>query len=90
MTIQLDKVDEVQLNNYLDTDDVKVRVRWNGPLIEAGFYKYVQADMYGKFRFGGWQDLEGNRTLELLLRGEYNATAGTDVTVYIQNDNATL
>lgn len=90
MTIVVDKVDEVQLNNYLDGDDVKVRVRFNGPLIEAALYNYVQVDMYGKFRFDSWQDLEGNRTLALLLRGEYHATPASDVVVYVQNDNTTL
>ncbi len=90
MTIQVDKIDETQLNNYLDTDDVKVRVRFNGPLIEGTLYNYVQVDMYGKFRFDSWGDLEGNRTLSLLVRGEYNATPATDVVVYVQNQNTTL
>lgn len=90
LVVQVDKIDETQLDNYLDTDDVKVRVRWNGPLIEVGFYNYVELDMYGKFRFDSWGDLEGNRTLSLLLRGEYNSTAGTDVIMRVQNDNTTL
>jgi hypothetical protein len=90
MTIVVDKVDEVQLNNYLDTDDVKVRVRFNGPLIEGALYNYVEVDMYGKFRFDSWEDLEGNRTLSLLLRGEYHATPASDVVVKVQNDNTTL
>lgn len=90
MTIQVDKVDEVQLNNYLATDNVKVRVRFNGPLIETTLYNYVQVDMYGKFRFDSWDDLEGNRTLSLMVRGEYNATPASDVVVYVQNQKATL
>ena len=90
MTIVVDKVDETQLDNYLDTDDVKVRVRFNGPLIEAGFYNYVEVDMYGQFRFDGWNDLEGNRTVSLMVRGEYNATPASDVVVKIQNNKATL
>lgn len=94
MTIQIDKVDEDQFNNYQNLDDVKVRLRFNGPLIETvtlvDFYNYVQVDMYGKFRFDSWDDLEGNRTVSLLLRGEYNATPATDVKVYIQNNNTTL
>lgn len=90
MTVQVDKVDEVQLQNYLNTDSVKVRVRFNGPLIEGALYNYVEVDMYGKFRFDSWGDLEGNRTLSLLVRGENNATPATDVTVKVQNAKATL
>jgi len=90
MTVQVDKVDEVQLNNYLTTQDVKVRVRLNGPLIETTLYNYVQIDMYGKFRFDSWQDLEGNRTVSLIVRGEYNPTPASDVVVYVQNNKTSL
>lgn len=90
MTVVVDKVDEDQLNNYLDTDDVKVRVRFNGPEIESTFYNYVEVDMYGKFRFDSWDDLEGNRTLSLMVRGEYNSTPASDVVVKVQNNKTSL
>lgn len=90
LTVQVDKVDETQVTSLLAAAKVKVRVRWNGPLIEGALYEYVQVDMIGHFRFDSWDDLEGNRTLTLLLRGEYDATAATDVTVYVQNARTTL
>lgn len=91
MTLRMDKVDEVQFNNILNADTLKVRVRVNGALIEGALYNYVEVDMYGKPRFGSWTDNAGtNRALEFTIRSQYDATLGSDCRVAVQNDNTTL
>lgn len=96
LTIKLDKVDETELNHALNATAVKVRVRWNGPVIETvtgplTYYNYVDCDMYGKLRFDGWEDVAGtNRAVSLTLRGEYNTTLASDIVARVQNTKATL
>lgn len=70
---------------------IKGRVRWNGPLIETGFYHYIQADIYGTFDAFSWGENEStNRTIEMTIQSEYNVAAGHDFQVLVQNDHATL
>ena len=94
LKLTVDKVDETELNHMLNADAVKVRVRWNGPLIESvtpDYYNYVQVDMYGKLRFDGWSDIAGtNRAVDLTLRGEYNSTLASDIIAYVQNTKTSL
>jgi hypothetical protein len=84
--------DLTQYNHFRDDDDVKVRIRINGPLIETGFYNYVEVDLYGRFKFDDWGDLEGtNRTVSLSLeRTLKDATLGASHRVAVQNDNTSL
>ena len=70
---------------------IKARLRWNGPLIESGFYHYIEVDVYGAFDAFSWGENEGtNRTIEMTIQSEYNTTAGHDFAVRVQNDRATL
>lgn len=68
----------------------KVRVRHNGDLIESTFYYYSQFDTYGPLDFTGWNNNEGNRTVEFDVISEYNVSAGVDWAVAFQNAKATL
>jgi hypothetical protein len=91
MTVVFDLVDQTQYDNFADADLLKVRVRFNGPLLEGTLYNYVEVDMYGRFSAMDWGELAGtNRTISLTLTGEYDATLGSDVRVAIQNNKATL
>ena len=81
---------DIYANNNGDTV-CKARVRWNGPLIEAALYHYVQADIYGPLDALAWSDLEGsNRTIEFTIMGQYDSTAATDLVMTVQNDQTSL
>jgi hypothetical protein len=74
---------------------VKARVRFNGPAIETvgatTFYHYIEADVYGPFDGMDWGEHEGtNRTIELTILSEYNAVAGHDWALRVQNNRSTL
>jgi len=92
--LSLDMVDQVQYNLYEAGSRVKLRVRHNGPLIEniggTLFYNYVQVDTWGTLDDLAWGNYEGNRTLDLTLTSEEDATAGTDFILYVQGPFATL
>lgn len=91
LRLVLEMVDQTQYVLFKNGTDVKVRVRWNGPAIETNYYYAVQADIYGKMSSFSWGELEGaNRTMEVTIMGEYNATAATDLVVAVQNAQATL
>ncbi len=94
LNLTLEKVDEIQLNQALAATTVKVRVRWNGSLIESvtpDYYNYVQVDMVGKLRSPNWADVAGtNRAVQLTLRGQYDATLATDIKAYVQNTKTGL
>jgi hypothetical protein len=77
-------------NNSGDTV-VKSRVQFNGPIIETTNRHYVQCDVYGPFDALAWGENAGsNRTLELTIMGEYDATLGSDLRVVVQNNSGTL
>lgn len=89
--IVMEVPDLVQFNNYRNGDNVKVRVRHNGPLIEATLYNFVEIDCYGKFAGFAWSELEGtNRTIEVMIRHEYNVTIASDLRLAIQNTRTAL
>ena len=91
MALAIDMVDQVQFNHYRNSNYLKVRLRYNGPLIEAGFRHFVEVDMYGKFRSPNWGVLgDTNRTLEVELAGWREASINSDVVVRIQNNKPTL
>lgn len=76
----------------------KVRVEANGPAIEtvAGpltYYQMARIDFYGTpndaLDWGDWAD-GTNRTLDVTLTSEYDATAATDWSILVRNDRTTL
>lgn len=76
----------------------KVRIEMNGPAIEtvAGpitYYQMCRIDFYGTpddaLDWGDWAD-STNRTLDVTLTSEYDATAATDWSILIRNDRTTL
>jgi hypothetical protein len=89
--ISLEMLDMAQYNNFKNRDRVKLRVRHNADLIEAGFYEYVEVDVYGILDAPGWGEFENsNRTLDLAVLGELEPSIGSDVRVAIQNTRNAL
>jgi hypothetical protein len=70
---------------------VKVRIRFNGPIIEGSLRYYVEFDIYGTLDDPSWgTNQSSNRTLILNIEGEYDSTLGADYALRIQNDRTTL
>ena len=91
LSATLELPDTAQYQQWEDFDTLAVRVRFNGPLIEAGFYHYVEFDMYGPWDALSWGEREGtNRTITLSLLSQYDATAGYDWRARVQSDRDTL
>jgi hypothetical protein len=93
--ITLDMVDQTEYNLYEGAQQVKLRVIHYGSAIETvtgplTYYNMVQVDMYGTLDSLKWANYEGNRTMELTMESEENATAGTDAIVTVYNTRATL
>jgi len=83
--------DMTQYDLWAAHTTLKVRVRFNGPIIESTLRHYIQVDLYGPFEVLDWGEHEGsNRTVGLTLLSEYDATAGYDFAVVVQNDRATI
>lgn len=84
--IVFELTDMAQYDLFANGSKIKLRVRLNGALIEAGFYAYAQLDIYGRLEFDDWGDLEGsNRLIQFNILSEYDATAGTDFAMAVQN-----
>lgn len=89
--VTMELIDLDQYNLFADDENVKLRVRHNGDLIEAGYYNYVEVDTYGKLQFTDWGELEGtNRTVQFEVMSEYNTGAGHDWAIRVQNDRTAL
>lgn len=83
--------DMVQYDLWAAHTTAKIRVRFNGPVIETTYRHYIQVDMYGPFDTLDWGENEGsNRTIGLNILSEYDTTAGYDFAVSVQNDRATI
>lgn len=64
----------------------KVRVRVNGGIIEGSLRYYVQWDMYAPLEELSWTEIQNtNRGMQLTMNGQYDSTAATDLTIYVQN-----
>jgi hypothetical protein len=88
---KLELPDLDQYDQWEAHDSLKVRLRFNGPLIEGALYHYLEYDMYGPFDTLAWGEFEGtNRTVELALLSEDNDAAGYDFCVRVQNDHDAL
>jgi len=91
LKLTLEVPDLTQYNQWVAATVLKTRVRFNGPLIEAGFHHYVEFDIYGPMDGFEWGEFEGsNRTVELTILSEYDSSAGYDFAVKVQNDRDAL
>lgn len=91
LRLTLEVPDTTEYDYWVAGTVVKTRVRFNGSLIEAGLYFYVDFDIYGPIDGLEWGENAGsNRTLELTILSEYDATAGYDWCFRIQNDRDAL
>ena len=87
----LELSDLTQYDQWAAATSLKTRIRFNGSLIEAGFYHYVDVDVYGPFDGFEWgENQETNRTVELTILSEYDADAGYDWCVRVQTDREEL
>lgn len=92
--IVMEVPDLTQFNNFKNSDIIKLRVRHNGPLIESvtpDYYYYVEVDTYGPFDAFEWGELEdSNRTIEVTVMSQRNATLGASFRIAVQNTNTAL
>jgi hypothetical protein len=89
--IVLEVPDMTQYDLWAAHTSLKTRIQFNGPIIEAALRHHIQFDIYGPFDALDWGELEGtNRTVSLNIESEYDATAGFDWSVVVQNDRATI
>ena len=89
LVLELADMDEYDL--WAAATSLKVRLQFNGPIIEGVLRHFVQFDIYGPFDGPDWGDLEGsNRTIALNILSEYNTAAGYDFCMAVQNDRATI
>ncbi len=69
----------------------KVRVRFNGPIIEGSLRHQVTFDIYGPLELDSWGEHAGtNRTIVLNVISEYDSTLGADFQLVVRNDRASL
>ena len=95
LTVTFELPDDTQYAQFVAQTVLKVRLRLNGPLIETAggsdWYFYDELDIYGPFDALEWGEHEGtNRTIELTIQSEYDATAGHDFAKRVQSDRGTL
>lgn len=90
LKLTLELPDLTQYDQWEAATTLKTRVRFNGPLIETGFYHFVEFDIYGPFDGLDLGENEGSRTIELTILSEYDVAAGYDFCVRVQNDRNAL
>lgn len=91
MHLVFEMVDQTQYLLFKAGTDMKIRIRFNGAVIEGVFYNYLEFDIYGKLRDLSWGEMEGtNRTVEFTVRGNYNAGPASDLVARVMNSSATL
>lgn len=89
--IVLELPDMTQYDLWAAATSVKMRIRFNGALIESTFYNYFEFDIYGPLQGLAWgSNQASNRTIELMVMSDYDATAGADYIVKVQNARASL
>jgi hypothetical protein len=90
-TIVMELPDMSQYDNWANHDTLKVRVIHNGATIESGFNHQVIVDTYGPFTALSWgTNADSNRTVELTIEGQVDATLASDCQIKVFNDSATL
>jgi hypothetical protein len=91
MKLRFELLDTTQYDLLMAETVLKVRVRFNGPLIETTLYHYVEIDIIGIFDEPDWSEFAGsNRALDLTIQSQYDATLAYDWSIKVQNDRATL
>lgn len=95
LKLRFELFDTTQYDLIQNDTILKVRVRHNGPLIETisstSFYHYIEYDVYGVVDAPEWGEAFGsNRTLDITLMSQYDATAGHDWCIRCQNDRTSL
>ena len=97
LKLVLEVPDMTQYDQWVASDVLKVRVRFNGAAINsygspaAASYYYVEFDIYGPFETLDWGEFEGsNRTVELTILSEEDRVAGHDWAPRVQSNLATL
>lgn len=94
IALTLELPDTTQYDLWVAQTSLKLRLRFNGPLIESvtpDYYYYFEVDAYGPLEELGWGEHEGtNRTAELTLISEYDAVAGYDWAVKVQTTREAL
>lgn len=69
----------------------KVRIRLNGPLIEAALYHYVELDIYGPLDAFAWGTVsETNRTMIFQVLSQVDATLGASFSLKVQSIRTAL
>ncbi len=87
----LELADLTQYDLIMAHTMLKTRVRFNGPLIEEGFYHYAEVDVYAPADAMEWGENQGtNRTIQMTILSEYDTAAGHDFCVRVQSDRETL
>ena len=90
-TIVMELPDMTQYDNWANHDTLKVRVVHNGATIETGFNHQVIVDTYGPFTALSWgTNADSNRTVELTIEGQVDATLASDCQIVVRNASATL
>lgn len=94
MTIVFELADQTQYDLWDEGTSAKVRVRWNGDLIESvtpDYYNYIEADIYGPMVDLDWGDVAGtNRTISLTVFGLYDSTLGASWSLKTQNTKTSI
>lgn len=92
LEFSIDAVDLTQYDLWEADTALKVRVRFNGPIIEGSLRNYIEADIYGILGdepdYGTLED--SNATIDFSIDGDYNSTAGSDLLVRVQKSGATV
>lgn len=90
-TLRLEMPDLTQYTLWENHSTIKLRMRYNGPLIESTFYEYLEIDCYGPFDALDWgENAASNRVLQLTINGFKDSTLGSDLSVKVQNARTAL
>jgi len=91
LRLRFELLDTAQYDLLMNESVVKARVRFNGPQIEPGFYHYIEIDIYGMLDEPEWGEFAGtNRSFDVTITSQYDATAGHDWSIKVQNDRTGL
>ncbi len=83
--------DTTQYDNWAAGDTIKCRARHFGGIIEGGTHSYIEFDIYGQFDMFDWSTYKNtNRTIEMTIESEYDATAAVDYSVKVLNARTAL
>lgn len=89
--VMLELTDMSQWTIFDQGTRVKGRLRFNGPLIAGAYYNYAEVDFYGPLDFDDWGEIEdSNRAISFTVTTEYDATAGYDYALKVQNTKTTI